>query len=109
MNKIFCSKNSFGSLDFYVTDFNGVYFLCTKRFYTSLYEMYKNPVPVDKASDFKYTDKNTALNMFTEKLPIYLNYVAKYEGYSNNRTSKKASHRRSINPRNCSQKYCGEM
>lgn len=67
--------------------------------------MFRNPVAIDKAADFKRADKNTILIMFMEKLPAYLSYAAKCKEYSNNRITK-ASHIRSINPKRTSQKYC---
>ena len=72
-----------------------------------MYEIFRNPVAVDKATDFKRADKNTILIMFMEKLPAYLSYATKYEGYSNNKVTK-ASYRRSINHKSLSQKYYSE-
>ena len=100
MNRIYCVKNENDTLDFFITGSSGSRYICTQKAYKTLYDMYRKPVPVHKAINFRRADENTILIKFMEKLPVYLRYIEKYDGYDNIRKRKKASHRRCINFRN---------
>ncbi len=100
MNRIYCVKNENDTLDFFITGSSGERYICTQKPYKTLYDMYRIPVPVHKAVNFKRADENTILRKFMEKLPVYLRYIEKYDGYDNMKKRKNASHKRKINPIN---------
>ncbi len=101
MNKIYCVKNENGNLDFFITGSSGERYICTQKSYKTLYDMYRNPVPVHKAVNFKRADENTILRKFMEKLLVYLRYLEKHEGFGGINKRKNASHRRRLTPAAC--------
>lgn len=82
MNTVYCRKNGQGSLDFYARSAAGECYLFTQKFYTSVYNMYRNPLTIKQATSFRKADENTILRKVVEKLPVYLRYAEKYDNYS---------------------------
>ena len=82
MNTVYCRKNDQGTLDFYAHSAAGECYLFTQKFYTSVYNMYRNPLTIKQATSFRKADENTILRKVVEKLPVYLRYAEKYDNYS---------------------------
>ena len=90
MNTVYCTKNSNGTLDFYACSTAGKCYLFTQKFYTSVYNMYRNPLTIKQATNFRKADENTILRKVIEKLPVYLRYAEKNCNYiPDTRKSKK--------------------
>lgn len=82
MNTIYCIKNDKGTLDFYARSSSGECFLFTQKYYPSVYNMYRTPLTIRQATNFRRADENTILRKIIEKLPIYLRYAEKYDNYT---------------------------
>ena len=82
MNTVYCRKNDKGTLDFYARSAGGECYLFTQKFYTSVYNIYRNPLTIKQATSFRKADETTILRKVVEKLPVYLRYAEKYDNYS---------------------------
>lgn len=74
-----CKKSSNGkTLDFYAVQGNNSYYLFDQRYRQSVYEYFRNSLPVSVALDHSKANRNTALINVINRLLPSIRYVEKY-------------------------------
>ena len=81
LSYVYCEKSRNNTISFYITYKDTDYYLFSQKFSKDTYNTYYKGIPLNRAMQPSLARDNRAILKTIEKLPIYIKYVEREEGF----------------------------